>query len=213
VFLHFLYTKGQHYFETIRNWDKEKNKLLEAYGYSLQDDLKGKFEFNYKDGKPYLRVLDSSIKRIAAPVSSSRPQYERVATVEEEEPAVAKEQVITKRLGVVFNFNKTGYPFFTVELIEGEMDEEKNFAGSVQKLELAKYVNADAYNDADKNLLLLVRKLQDAEVNKYVSRNSPFSGIWENIIHHEDDELPGETKNLIVEYLLPRLKKLFNVLN
>jgi non-specific serine/threonine protein kinase len=133
-----------------------------------------------------------------------------VATVEEEEPAVAKEQVITKRLGVVFNFNKTGYPFFTVELIEGEMDEEKNFAGSVQKLELAKYVNADAYNDADKNLLLLVRKLQDAEVNKYVSRNSPFSGIWENIIHHEDDELPGETKNLIVEYLLPRLKKLFN---
>ncbi len=209
VFLHFLYTKGQHYFETIRNWDKEKNKLLEAYGYSLQDDLKGKFEFNYKDGKPYLRVLDPSIKRIAMPLPSARPQFERITAVEAEEPA-PKEQVITKRLGVVFNFNKTGYPFFTIDLIEGEMDEDKNFAGTVEKLDLAKYIGVDGYSDADKHLLLLVRKLQDAEVNKYVNRNSPFSGIWENIIHNDGDDLPGETKNLIVEYLLPRLKKLFS---
>src|SRR5215213_170869 len=124
VFLHLLYTKGQHFFETIRNWDKEKNKLLEAYGYSLEDDLKGKFEFNYKDGKPFLRVLDPSIKRIAAPQTSSTPHFERVTAVEEEEP-VSKEQIITKRLGVVFNFNKAAYPFFAIDVIEGEMDEEK----------------------------------------------------------------------------------------
>src|SRR5207248_3445645 len=55
----------------------------------------------------------------------------------------------------------------------------------------------------------LVRKLQDSEINKYVSRNSPFSGIWENIIHQEGDDLPGETKTLMAEYLLPKLKKLF----
>ncbi|MGZ3916393.1 MAG: SNF2-related protein [Flavisolibacter sp.] len=209
VFLHLLYTKGQHFFETIRNWDKEKNKLLEAYGYSLEDDLKGKFEFNYKDGKPYLRVLDPSIKRIAMPLPVSKPQFERMVAVEEEEPA-PREHTITKRLGVVFNFNKPAYPHFSIDLVEGEMDEENNFTGPVQKLELSKYINIDAYSEEDKNLLLLVRKLQDTEINKYVSRNSPFSGIWENIIQHEDDELPGETKNLIVEYLLPRLKKLFN---
>jgi non-specific serine/threonine protein kinase len=120
VFLHLLYTKGQHYFETIRNWDKEKNKLLEAYGYSLDDDLSGKFEFNYKDGKPYLRVLDTSIKRVALPLPLAKPRLEKVAVVEEEEPA-PKEHVISKRLGVVFNFNKTGYPFFTVDLILCEM--------------------------------------------------------------------------------------------
>lgn len=207
VFLHLLYTKGQHFFETIRNWDKEKNKLLEAYGYSLSDDLSGKFEFNYKDGKPYLRVLDPSIKRIAPPQPVAKPALEKVVAIEEE-PEV-KEHVITKRLGVVFNFNKTGYPFFTVDAIEGEMDEEDNFAGTVEKLELGKYINIDAYSEADKNLLSLIRKLQDAETNKYVSRNSPFSGIWENIIHHQDDDLPEETKRLIVEYLFPKLKKLF----
>ncbi|HEV7620478.1 MAG TPA: helicase SNF2, partial [Flavisolibacter sp.] len=207
VFLHLLYTKGQHYFETIRNWDKEKNKLLEAYGFTLNDDLKGKFEFNYKDGKPYLRVLDTSIKRISLPVSSNTPRYEKVMTMEED--ALPKEQVITKRLGVVFNFNKTTYPFFSIDLVEGEMNEENAFAGKVEKLDLSKYVEIDAYNEHDRALLLLIRKLQDVETNKYVSRNSPFSGIWENIIHQEGDELPGETKTLIIEYLLPKLKKLF----
>ena len=65
VLLQLLNTHGANYFDSIRNWDKEKNKLLEAYGYSLNDDLKGKFEFAYKDGKPFLRVLDSRIKRVA----------------------------------------------------------------------------------------------------------------------------------------------------
>ena len=206
VFLHLLYEHGQHFFESIRNWDKEKNKLLEAYGYSLNDDLKGKFEFSYKDGKPYLRVLDRNIKRIAAPAPAV-PRFEKpVEIVEEEQP---REQLISKKLGVVFNFNKKGFPYFTVDLVEGDMDEEGNLTDKVEKLELSKYVPNEAYSEQDKNLLVLVRKLQDGEIDKYVSRNSPFSGIWENIIHHEDDDLPEDTKKLIVEYLHPKLKKLF----
>ena len=55
-----------------------------------------------------------------------------------------------------------------------------------------------------------VRKLQETEVNKYLNRNSPFSGIWENIIHNDGDDLPEETKSLITEYLHPKLKKLFD---
>ena len=207
VLLHLLYTKGQYYFDTIRNWDKEKNKLLEAYGYSLEDELKGKFEFNYKDGKPFLRVLDPSIKRITV-TPTSTPQYEKIQVVEEEEPEV-REQVISRRLSLVINFNKSSYPFFTIDLVDCEMDEDHKFIGNVQKLELAKYINTDHYSESDKNLLQLVRKLQDQEINKYVSRNSPFSGIWENIIQQEGDELPAETKSLIAEYIVPKLKKLF----
>ena len=207
VFLHLLRTHGQHYFETIRNWDKEKNKLLEAYGYSLNDDLKGKFEFSYKDGKPFLRVLDRNIKRVATPAPLTTPRFEKVE-VAEEEPKI-KEHVISKKLGVVFNFNKDTYPFFSTDLIEGEMDEEGSFAGNVQKLELSRYVETESYSEEDKGLLQLVRKLQDSEINKYVSRNSPFAGFWENIVHQEDDDLPEETKHLIAEYLLPKLKKVF----
>lgn len=67
LFLQLLNAFGPFYFDTIRNWDKEKNKLLQIYGYSLDDDLEGKFAFTYKEGKPFLKVLDTSIKRVTPP--------------------------------------------------------------------------------------------------------------------------------------------------
>ncbi len=206
VFLYLYYTYGAAYFDTIRNWDKEKNKLLELYGYSLTDDLKGKFEFTYKEGKPFLRVLDTSIKRVAV-APTAVVKKEEIFTEEEITPP---QKGITgdKSLGLVFNFNKPAYPFFWIDVVEGEKGSDGSFTGTVQKLELAKYIYLDDHTDEEKALVTSVRKLQDGEVAKYINRNSPFAGFWENIVHHEGDELPEETKTLVTEYLLPKLKKL-----
>lgn len=216
VFLQLLNAHGPHYFDSIRNWDKEKNKLLEAYGYSLNDDLNGKFEFAYKEGKPFLRVLDTSIKRIN-PLTVNKPKPVEVpvtaatviATAEEENKPVTAGA--TQRLGVVFNFNNKQYPGFFVECVQGESDEEqKRFVGKSEKIDLSKFVNIDAFIEEDKLLVPALRRMQEAEITKYLNRNSPFSGIWDNIIHHETEELPEETKNLVIEYLHPKLKKLLN---
>jgi non-specific serine/threonine protein kinase len=213
VFLQLLNSYGPHYFDSIRNWDKEKNKLLEAYGYSLNDDLANKFEFTYKDGKPFLRVLDAGIKRVT-PVAIPAKQ----SVVEEPLPVVAeeKEELIlsSHRLGVVFNFNKKTYPYFTIDVVQGEgNDDGDGFTGKVEKIDLSKYIDTSKYSERDKLSLSLLRKLQEQEINKYISRNSPFSGIWENIIHQEEEDLPDETKNLMNEYLLPKLKKMFSETN
>ncbi|UEG50812.1 SNF2 family helicase [Ferruginibacter lapsinanis] len=209
LFLQLLNTYGSYYFDTIRNWDKEKNKLLQIYGYSLDDDLTNKFEFIYKEGKPFLKVLDTSIKRVTAPTPVEKPAYMQSKA----EAAVAeapKVNVATKKLGLVFNFNATVYPNFTVDAIQGDTnDEGKSYVGKVEKLDLTKYVDTESYSEEDKMLLQQIRKLQSSEINKYLNRNSPFSGIWENIIHTEGDELPEETKSLIAEYLHPKLKKIF----
>ncbi|MGQ0738036.1 MAG: SNF2-related protein [Bacteroidota bacterium] len=214
VFLQLLNTYGASYFDSIRNWDKEKNKLLEAYGYSLSDDLKGKFEFAYKDGKPFLRVLDASIKRVAPVAAPARPVFitEKIKEKEAEpEQAVeVEEAVASKRLGVVFNFHKKNYPRFTLDVVMGEPNDANDaFARTVEKIDISRYVSMDHLSDKDKELLAMLRKLQEGEINKYISRNSPFSGIWENIIHQEEDDLPDETKELMAEYLLPKLKKMF----
>jgi non-specific serine/threonine protein kinase len=58
-------------------------------------------------------------------------------------------------------------------------------------------------------LIQNMRKMHVSEINKYVNRNSPFAGIWENIIQNEDEGLPADTEALITEYLYPKLKKLF----
>ncbi len=213
VLLQLMNTYGANYFDSIRNWDKEKNKLLEAYGYSLSDNLKGKFEFAYKDGKPFLRVLDASIKRVAPVAAPARPVLIQQKEKEVEAPVEAgvEEAKPSQRLGVVFNLGKKAFPHFTVDVVIGEPNDGSSaFTGKVEKIDISRYVNADNLPDTDKELLTLLRKLQESEVNKYISRNSPFSGIWENIIHHEEDDLPDETKELMTEYLLPKLKKIFS---
>ena len=212
LFLQLLNAYGPYYFDSIRNWDKEKNKLLQIYGYSLNDDLTGKFEFVYKDGKPFLKLLDTSIKRVAtpAPAALAKTDIPAPAVIAEKEIASPVVDAPAKRLGVVFNFNTGTYPYFTADAVQGDANEDnKKYTGKTEKIDLAKYVNTDVFDENDKLLLQQVRKLQPAEINKYLDRNSPFSGIWENIIHTDTDELPEETKSLIAEYLQPKLKKMF----
>ncbi len=211
LFLQLLHNYGPNYFDSIRNWDKEKNKLLQIYGYSLQDDLNGKFTFIYKEGKPFLTLLDNSIKRVVAqPVTAT---YRPALPFMQPQQPVDVETIVQEkntRLGLAFNFNEKLYPCFRLDALQGEADEEnKNYIDKIEKLDLTKFVNTDIFNEEDKQLFQQVRKLQDTEVNKYLNRNSPFSGIWENIIHTDGDDLPEETKSLITEYLHPKLKKLF----
>ncbi|MCW3109480.1 MAG: box helicase-like protein [Segetibacter sp.] len=210
VLVQLLSRYGVNYFDSIRNWDKEKNKLLEAYGYSLADNLKGKFEFAYKDGKPFLRVLDSSIKRIAPPTIAlqKRPVYASPAAEVEVDEETTKPAPM--QLGLVFFENKDQYPFIQVEGVQGEPNEERNaFTNKTEKLDLNKFINTEVFSDDDKMLVQQLRKLQPSEITRYLNRNSPFSGIWENIVQQHNDELPEETRRLIVEFLHPRYKRIF----
>jgi len=209
VLLQLLNKYGPNYFDSIRNWDKEKDKLLSLYGYSLQDDLKDKFEFTYKDGKPFLRVLDTSIKRVAVSATQFRPKpvIEQPVTIEEEEETV-KPQL---KLGVVISYNAHQYPYIQLDAIQGEAnDANDGFIGRVERLDLAKFINTELFGEDDKQLVQQVRKLLPGEVSRYLNRNSPFSGIWENIVQQHDDELPEETRHLIIEYLHSKYKKIFS---
>lgn len=209
VLLQLFNKYGANYFDSIRNWDKEKDKLLSLYGYSLEDNLDGKFEFTYKDGKPFLRVLDTSIKRVAAPVTlpaKPKPVAEQVITVAEE-PEVNRARL---KLGLVVSYNAHQYPYIQMDAVQGEAnDDNSGFTGKVERLDLARFVNMEVFNEDDKQLILQMRKLLPGEVSRYLNRNSPFSGIWENIIQQHDDELPEETRHLIIEYLHSKYKKIF----
>lgn len=212
LFLQLLNSYGANYFESIRNWDKDKNKLLQIYGYSLSDDLTGKFEFIYKEGKPFLKVLDPSIKRLEAVPVPEKPamplqQGEKISRPEVETEFSKKAEA---SLALLFNFNEKMYPYFSIDLVQGEKGDDKlPLSGKVEKIDLTKYVDTDSYSEDDKALFQQVRKLQPIEINKYLNRSSPFGGFWENIVHADGDELPEETRRLITEYMHPRVKKVF----
>lgn len=211
LFLQLLNHHGPHYFDTIRNWEKEKSKLLQVYGYNLDDDLEGKFEFSYKDGKPFLKVLDPSIRRIQTAVATeSNAARSFTKQPEVVAPAPAMVETTSRRMGLVFNFNARTYPGFVLNMLSGEANEEEtDFVNRPEHTDLTRFVATDDLPEEDVQLLQIVRKLQDNEINKYLNRNSPFSGIWENIIHTDGEDLPDETKSIITEYVHPRLKKIF----
>lgn len=212
VFLQLLHNYGANYFDSIRNWDKEKNKLLALYGYSLSDDLKGKFEFTYTDGKPFLRVLDTSIKRVSLnPSAEPRPKPVEPAPSGIAEVITEEETIRTLlKLGVVVLENEQQYPYIQLDAIQGETDDESTrYLSKTVRIDLGKFVNTEVFSEEDKMLLQQLRKLMPGEVGRYLNRNSPFSGIWENIIQQHTDELPEETRHLINEYLHPKFQKLF----
>ena len=205
LFLQLLNNWGPNYFDSIRNWDKEKNKLLEGYGYSLDEDLTDKFEFIYKEGKPFLKVLDSSIKRVTP--SFSNGIGAGVKSPLEIQTTFAPKG---KQAALVFNGNEKSFPFLSIDVVQGDYDEERQkFMGLVEKMDLSKFINTEPFSEKDKLLIQHARKLQQSEINKYLNRNSPFSGFWENIIHQENEEFPEETKLLITEFLHPKLKRIF----
>ncbi len=220
LFLHLLTNHGANYFDSIRNWDTVKNKLLAIYGYSLSDDLKNKFEFTYQDGRPFLRVLDNAIKRVVVPVDiAPKPrlfEQELVTTAPvildnfvDEKPKIAE-----LKLGIVFTTPSNQYPFLQLECIQGIPNETNTaFVTKIEKLDLNKFINTDVFDEEDKQLLQQLRKLLPSEISKYINRNSPFGGIWEHIIQHQDEELPEETRQLIAEYLHPKLKRIFEEQN
>ncbi|MFN5360586.1 MAG: SNF2-related protein [Bacteroidota bacterium] len=219
VFLQLLRNYGVGYFDTIRNLDKEKNKLLALYGYSLSDDLTGKFEFTYNQGKPFLRLLDPTIRRIAQ-VPSGNVAADEIATAQSADRKVAAMTEIAspiaaataeqQQLGVVIAFDKEQFQPIQFIGIAGDTDEEKTrYISKVTRLDVTRYVNAEQLSDTDKLTLELLRKLQPGEVSKFIDKNSPFAGIWENIVHQQQEGLPDETFELMVEYLFPRLRQLF----
>jgi SNF2 family DNA or RNA helicase len=220
VFVQLLNTYGANYFDSIRNWDIDKNKLLALYGYSLKEDLKGKFDFTYKDGKPFLRVLDASIKRVnQLPNAGLKPNpiiIEKKETIAVAEP-VNKQTVLThnqKQLGVVFNFNEKKYPFFAIDVVEGIPNDAKNkLLPNIGKLDLSKFIDYTVYNEEDINILQLCRKLQNSEITKFLNRNSPFASMLEDIIQDENEPLTDEAKKLALEYIYPKLKQLFAALD
>jgi non-specific serine/threonine protein kinase len=199
LFLQLVNSYGSGYFDTIRNWDSQKNKLLQQYGYTLNDNLEGKFDFNYIDDKPILRVLDASIKKINTqpiiPIATATPVIEVNSKT---------------RLGVVINANEPKYPHFSVDIIEGEIgDDTRIFIGNVRKLDITKYIQLDKYPELDRTVMSNARKILPQEVTKYIAKNSSYGDMWENII---DDDLTRDNKKLFLEYVHPKLYKIFELL-
>lgn len=210
VFIQVLNAYGPQYFLSVRDWDEQKNKLLALYGYSLNDDLTGKFEFVYQNGKPFLRVLDTTIKKVTQP--AGMPSYAGQGSSIKREQAAAQvthlPQQDPKRIGIVIDTDAEHYPNVTFSLVAGETDEDgRKFINGIERLDLMQYVNPMQFKEDERELLPVIRKFTTEETLKYLKKNLPFGDFLDDY----DSMLkahPEEVGEQIWEYLLPKYQKL-----
>jgi len=207
VFLDCLNRYGGHYFSTLRNWDTQKDKLLGLYGYSLKDDLTGKFDFSYHEGKPFLRVLDPSIKKIAMQPAPPVSKYK-----EERQPTVAAEPIIPskRRMGLMIGNTKTEhFPYTSFELLSGEPDENnEGYAGTIEKLEANQYISPAGLQDRDKLLVTALRKQSADELFKSIKRDTPFGEFWDSLPKELVEFPKDELRKQVWDFYLPRYQRL-----
>lgn len=198
VFLRLYEKGGSHYFSTIRDWDAQKNKLLKLYGYSLEDDLTGKFEFAFHEGKLFMRVLNPSLKKIGLqPEKNTREKKQQ-----ENE---------NLRYGVALERKGTSYPFTTFQLISGEAEETgTRLAHKIKRSATEKYIPSSGLDAQDKALISLLRKLSSSdELAKHIKRNIPFGEFLDNLPQKLKTPDPEEAlKHQAWDFYLPRYQNL-----
>lgn len=207
LFMQVLKHYGTQFFNAMRNWDEQKNKLLQQYGYSLSDDLTDKFTFTYENGKPFLRVLDPSIKKIATR-ETLQPAYKKVQD-KPQAPVLETVNEPLQRLGVVLDTHINWYPFVNFLLVAGKTDEDNTkFIDGITKLELGQYINAHIFKENERELLPLVRKFMPEEIMRYMKKNLPFGDLLDDYTQTLKDTPAEEVREQVWEYLLPKYQSL-----
>lgn len=206
TFLQVLYQHGADYFNGLRNWDEQKGRLLALYGYKLTDDLKGKFAFTYdQHGKPSLRVLDPSIKRLATAPATTLPKRPEASGIPVEAKPV---ETVALRLIPALQNSPEIYPFISPKLLKAPEEEGGK-----------PYAFLDLDNDPviadlpekEQEWITVFRKAQAGEALRYLRRVIPFAS---QLLSGEvpPATLPEEYQSAFWEYLLPKYQRMLSLL-
>ncbi|MBU6158319.1 MAG: DEAD/DEAH box helicase [Bacteroidetes bacterium] len=208
VFIQLLNGYGAQYFDSIRDPNKEKAILLKRYGYQLSDAWQDKFEFVVKEGRTILKILDPSIK--------TTEQNTQSVIAAKASPSNSESVIITpksshKKPGIVFNANCQQLPFFSVDLLLGELDEEtQRHIGKVEKILPSELMKINAGEDTQR-LIKLLSKLNEESILSFYKRNAPFTEVPDHLQISNSDKTDKDAASLLAEFLLPKLRQLLSL--
>ena len=205
VFLQILKERGPNFFRTMQNWDAMKEKLLALYGYSMKDELTGKFEFTYEDGRPVLKVLDQNIRKLAIVETPPPALPKSISSVPEPAPVAG----LRPRIGIVADAAAPLFPFVAWRLVAGEAAPGAHqFAGPIESIDAGGYVSTVRYSTTDRDAIPIVRKLAPEELGGAVAKALPFAQLPDEATQLLSNVPLPEVADAAWEYLLPRYQRL-----
>jgi len=165
--------RGTQALELLRDLTTEKNALLADFGYSVADNLVGRFDFklNPYTNKLELTQLDKSIQRIAGQDWSALLQKTLPATpVALPALSVAKKAETKTVQGYLFTgFDRKGPPFFQLDLLKGTLNTKTGKLTNVDRQH--PYERSRPQVDAtDLEIMNLSRQLDRESLNDYLQQ-------------------------------------------
>lgn len=233
VFLQLKNEQGRYAFEFLRNWDKQKNVMLAEYGFSLADDLTGKFTFQMNEFKPELKVLDPTLIKLDE-LHKLSDQYRLKSFEERKDNALVHHQLqhlpkkrpTPKKLAIAYAFDFTAtefIPSFQIVPISGVLHpESKQLISDIKPVfeyESAQQINRKnlpILDDTDVQIIQLIDELSRKAVGNFAQQqlNMRLKYNWQDGGGYwlQKKELNKKTREHIEQYIFERLRPLFRLL-
>jgi hypothetical protein len=137
-----LESKGKYAFEETYNWDEEKEYQLNKFGLSLTDDLTGKVEFEWENGKPKLKILDKNFTHAAIlnKAEISATQLTELASNQTPKPGKQEPEESAYPFTIAYIINvlpEFVFNILAIDIISGKFDKMAGkFTEAIQNLSL-----------------------------------------------------------------------------
>ncbi len=200
-------------FDKMRDYTAEKNKLLAEFGFSLEDDLKGKFDFKLKsDGAVQLIRIDTSIQKVSQ-FQNWRALNNRIFRSPETAFNVGVDESSKEQRQVMFVVRCKGEEFVN----DVAVDTYSYKAGANNKMTYIRPLkdsdvdNLPKMEETDNQIISLVNSIKDDGLKNFGKKKDLRLPYFYDYLNR--DELSASDAPIVEEYINKKLNKIFSLLS
>ncbi len=200
-------------FDKMRDYTAEKNKLLGEFGFSLNDDLKGKFDFKLKsDGTVQLIRLDTSIQRISD-YQNWRIVNSRIFRSPETTFSIGVDDGYKDQRQILYVLRCKGEEY----LNDVAIDVYSYKAGTngkmtyIRSLKDSDIENMPKMEDSDNQIITLINSIKDDGLKNFGKKKDLKLPYFYEYLNR--DEISAFDTPIVEEYINKKLNKIFSLLS
>lgn len=199
-------------FDKMRDYTAEKNKLLAEFGFSLEDDLKGKFDFKLKtDGAVQLVRIDTSIQKVSQ-FQNWRALNNRIFRTPETTFSVGIEDGSKEQRHILYVIRCKGEEFVNDVAVDtySYKPSPNGKMTYIRTLKESDIDNLPKMEDTDNQIINLVNSIKDDGLKSFGKKKDLHLPYFYDYLNR--DELSAIDAPIIEEYINKKLNKIFSLL-
>jgi len=200
-------------FERMRDYSEEKKKLLAEYGFTIEEDISGKFDFKIAtSGELQLIVLDKSIQKLSEyqnwrVINNTifRPADASYLLNSIESDADSKRQLI-----YVIHFEGEQYlNDLNLDVLSAKVGKQGKIS-LIKPLETSNFKDFPEMTESDSKLIALINSISGEGIQSYAKKKDLRLPYFTDRLNRED--VSADTLPIIEEYINKQLDRIIQIL-